>query len=95
MAILGSFRGGSEVAFVTSVFFALSSVTYCTRPRDSYFNILQESRARAHLRKDNETEKRDDEQDARADLICVVADYSIRRFWLGLPVRPRALAVRA
>ena len=29
MAILGSFRGGSEVAFVTSVFFALSSVTYC------------------------------------------------------------------
>ena len=28
MAILGSFRGGSEVAFVTSVFFALSSVTY-------------------------------------------------------------------
>ena len=30
MAILGSFRGGSEVAFVTSVFFALSSVTYCT-----------------------------------------------------------------
>ena len=30
MAILGSFRGGSEVAFVTSVFFALSSVTYCS-----------------------------------------------------------------
>ena len=30
MAILGSFRGGSEVAFVTSVFFALSSVTYWT-----------------------------------------------------------------
>ena len=29
MAILGSFRGGSEVAFVTSVFFALSSGTYC------------------------------------------------------------------
>ena len=29
MAILGSFRGGSEVAFVTSVFFALSSETYC------------------------------------------------------------------
>ena len=28
MAILGSFQGGSEVAFVTSVFFALSSVTY-------------------------------------------------------------------
>ena len=28
MAILGSFRGGSEVAFVTSVFFALSSGTY-------------------------------------------------------------------
>ena len=28
MAILGSFRGGSEVAFVTSAFFALSSVTY-------------------------------------------------------------------
>ena len=33
MAILGSFRGGSEVAFVTSVFFALSSVTYWTIPR--------------------------------------------------------------